>query len=571
MKLKKKNNFGKKTDTPTNNGTDDVIEDDRFKIVHYDPRFAKASKKITKLSIDDRFKAMFKDPKFKILTKVDKYGREIEVPEKNKEIEDLYYKDDDENEDEEIEEEIEQEMSEEENKEIKNSSKKDKRQSKVEKKTQLTHFDENGKFKWNEESSSDEEDVPEFTDLAGTEANEWVDEEEENIPRGGDSYRLAMMNYGWENIQSSDIMLTFSSFTGEGYIKKVTVYPSDFGLQRMNEEQKKGPQGIWKKEPVKVSKEENAKFEKKKDIDRPWMVSENTVTDLDTNLLRKYEKNRMKYYYAVIECDSVSTAAKIYEDCNDLEFELTGIKIDLRFIPNDLKFPHEPKEVCTELPAASNVKSFLNRALQHTNIKLTWEEPKANRFQMLHKKMTEKEEEELELSDFIASASESEEDSEDEEETLTKKRDLFFGTNNNEEFQEDDWKADFDKSKRRKKGGDIIIKFNPGFDDLGNKILEKTAEPQKKKKEKVNTKADDDFFVEEEEEPRDEKKYKAELGLLVDGGDSKKSFKIDYSDDRFNSLYKDSRYGIDPTDKNYKADNSKFLHEQLKRRKENKK
>ena len=100
-------------------------------------------------------------------------------------------------------------MSEEENKEIKNSSKKDKRKSKVEKKTQLTHFDENGKFKWNEESSSDEEDVPEFTDLAGTEANEWVDEEEENIPRGGDSYRLAMMNYGWENIQSSDIMLTF--------------------------------------------------------------------------------------------------------------------------------------------------------------------------------------------------------------------------------------------------------------------------------------------------------------------------------------------------------------------------
>ena len=72
MKLKKKNNFGKKTDTPTNNGTDDVIEDDRFKIVHYDPRFAKASKKITKLSIDDRFKAMFKDPKFKILTKVDR-------------------------------------------------------------------------------------------------------------------------------------------------------------------------------------------------------------------------------------------------------------------------------------------------------------------------------------------------------------------------------------------------------------------------------------------------------------------------------------------------------------------
>ena len=33
--------------------------------------------------------------------------------------------------------------------------------------------------------------------------------------------------------------------------------------------------------------------------------------------------------------DSASTAEKVYDSVDSLEFELTSMKIDLRFVPND--------------------------------------------------------------------------------------------------------------------------------------------------------------------------------------------------------------------------------------------
>ena len=36
-------------------------------------------------------------------------------------------------------------------------------------------------------------------------------------------------------------------------------------------------------------------------------------SDLDEVLLRKYELSRLRYYFAIAECDSVDTANKLYE------------------------------------------------------------------------------------------------------------------------------------------------------------------------------------------------------------------------------------------------------------------
>ena len=53
---------------------------------------------------------------------------------------------------------------------------------------------------------------------------------------------------------------------------------------------------------------------------------------MDMFKLRKYELDRMKYYFGVITCDTAFTARHIYDKMDGMEYEHTGLKIDLRYI-----------------------------------------------------------------------------------------------------------------------------------------------------------------------------------------------------------------------------------------------
>ena len=90
----------------------------------------------------------------------------------------------------------------------------------------------------------------------------------------------------------------------------------------------------------------------------------------------------MKYFFAVVYWDSVYTANLLYNEIDRLEFELSNLRMDLRFIPESLiEFPYPPKEVWYEVPDEYECNFFVNRAIGHTKVKLTWdqEESKANK------------------------------------------------------------------------------------------------------------------------------------------------------------------------------------------------
>ena len=61
--------------------------------------------------------------------------------------------------------------------------------------------------------------------------------------------RLAVLDLDWESVRAVDILAALRSFLPtRGHIRSVTVYPSDYGLERMAEEARAGPQvmGFWR-------------------------------------------------------------------------------------------------------------------------------------------------------------------------------------------------------------------------------------------------------------------------------------------------------------------------------------
>lgn len=103
-------------------------------------------------------------------------------------------------------------------------------------------------------------------------------------------------------------------FSLGGRVKTVNIYPSEFGLERMKEEEILGP-----KELVEMKHETDSSVEVKNESDE--------IDDYHREKLRQYQINRLKYYYAVVECDSAETANKIYEECDGQEFESSAARL----------------------------------------------------------------------------------------------------------------------------------------------------------------------------------------------------------------------------------------------------
>ncbi|XP_077861804.1 LOW QUALITY PROTEIN: ESF1 homolog [Saccoglossus kowalevskii] len=411
--------------------------------------------------------------------------------------------------------------------------------------------------------------------------------------------RLAVCNMDWDRIKANDLLIMFNSFkpTG-GIIKSVKIYPSEFGKERMKEEDLKGPKELVENAKKYFDDEDDEKYQ--------------------TERLRHYQMQRLKYYYAVVECDSPTTANTIYEQCDRMEYESSATQLDLRFIPEDMEFEDVPTSVSSENVDIATFKptSFISSALQQTQVHLTWDETNRDRLALTTKKFDKDEVMKLDVQDYLASSSD-EEGNQGESVILSlpvmrkvtktglkeTTEELFKKKDQNEEMTA--WQQ-YQKNKKEKKkekkkeeevkkkqikqqqtGYLVMMSCRLMLTSMMNiskkpsmrvtKTVSKDARKKRKKKRK-----EEELTAEELEEKKqkeaelelllmdeDDDKQHFSLKAIIDSEKQKKkrrkkkkvedeklkfqdNFEVDAHDPRFSAIYESHHYQIDPSDPHFK-------------------
>ncbi|KFV05727.1 ESF1 [Tauraco erythrolophus] len=467
-----------------------------------------------------------------------------------------------------------------------------------------------------ETSSDDDEDLNELFPKEPEIEHSWR-ELDKDAPRGDEiTSRLAVCNMDWDRLKAKDLLALFNSFTPKGgTVFSVKIYPSEFGKERLKEEEQKGPVELF---------------------DLPENTTEND--GLYREKLREYQFKRLKYFYAVVECDSPETANKIYEECDGLEFESSCSIIDLRFIPDNVTFDDKPKDVASEVNVAVyKPKYFTSAAMGTSKVDITWDETDHERVTSLSRTFKKEELLDMDFQAYLASSSEEEEEQQqggdvaheleddkprksqkDDEEQIAKYRELLQSIQEKEKKQEEkDIGMEIKWVPGLKETAEEMVKNRlEGKDNLTpwQKYLEKKKEKRiLKKKRKATAERDqsedelpsdvdlnDPYFAEELEktglkkkpelvesnsEDEDEvEKQKAEMALLMmdDDDDARKhfnykkiveqqnlskkkkkllmkkkelledDFQVNVADTRFQAMFTSPLFNLDPSDPNFK-------------------
>ena len=372
------------------------MSDPRFSKAGKDPRFRKAAIADPKVEVDPRFQAVLTDKKFR-------------APKSQKPTGKPLHKDDSDN-------------------------------------------DES--FKWDAASSSSEDSADdieqELMDYnAGVDATVWEETLEDTVLSEDASARLAVLGCDWDKIQAADIFSMFQTFLDSLAKKRVALhrsvvsvnfYPSEFGKTEMEWEAEHGPR-------LEIEDEDETLM-----TPDQLQAKEHRVNEA----LRKYQKQRRKYYYAVVVFDSVETANFVYNELDGCGASFCATLLDLRFVPDSLtEFPYAAISTCTEAPGA-NYKSPLEdggaaATFSHSKVTCSWDEDLPER-KILRRKLTPKEIAELDLSAYIASDSEADAPSD----TEAYRKALLSG---------DDESTDGEVEM-----GDMEMKVNRNVENIGKKI-----------------------------------------------------------------------------------------------------
>lgn len=541
------------------------INDPRFATAHSDPRFIVPSLKKNKVKVDDRFsREELKKLNVNAVgkkAKIDRYGRRIQTDE-NEDF-DKYF-----------EEEASESGSEGDSESSGESESEEEVKPKIEKKggaqkKKLVPFEpESDSDSDSEEatvkeaeggfvdkargeglsSSDDSESESDDSDEAEEEESE-IEIEEEKPEEGDPTASFAVVNMDWDNLRAVDLMATFMSFVPKGgSIKSVTIYPSEYGKEQMQKEEVEGPpKELFAKKKKKGKKESDSESDSDEELDlknaedlekaaRKIYEEDDGEEDYDSKALRKYQLQRLRYFYAVVKCDSVATAKNIYDNCDGSEYESTANMFDLRYVPEDMEFDEaDAKDQCTKIPSSYRPDStFVTDALQHSKVRLTWDETPKERTTLSSRLFSQKEIDDMDFKAYLASDSE-ESAGEDNQLLKDKYRSLLGG------------KFSFDKGKQGASGGndeedgvDMEITFNPGLDEKqaaakkaeDNESREETTieaykrkekERRQRRMEKHSQKQEDDSNEDgvDESSKKDKKEKKNKKGKKRDEDDEK--------------------------------------------------
>lgn len=437
-----------------------TVHDPRFVGIQTEPRFHIPKRKHLKDNLDERFQAAIeKDEAFQDEVAVDRYGRKIKKSSR-KELEKYYNLQKDET--------------------VKESSDRDEDSSDDDSSSDEKSADDttiidrargegvSSSSESDSESSSDESSSEDFEEELGTQEELTVDNTG-NIPLGDATTRFAAVSMDWDRIRAVDLMVAFSSFVPKhGRIISIQIFPSEYGKQRIAQEDLEGPARedfeVTRKTKSKkgMTNSNNDDSEEEEEEIKRSLIQEDLGEEVDSSKFRKYQLRRLQYYYAVVTCDSVSTAKAIYDSCDGTEYESTANFFDLRYIPEDMVFEDMPHDECSHIPSNFKPSNFITDALQHSKVKLTWDETPMERKQLATRAFSQKEIDDMDFKAYLASDSDSDVD----------------------ENRKQDYKELLGsilpkgKSKKGEEDVDMEITFTPGLDEQTGQMSDSDEEEE---------------------------------------------------------------------------------------------
>jgi hypothetical protein len=210
---------------------------------------------------------------------------------------------------------------------------------------------------------------------------------------------IAVMDMDWKHVRAVDLFAILASFTPPGGVRRVQIFPSNFGLERMAKEAVYGPSDLWKESGAKTNEEEEEGDQNYASDAEPIEDSENEIdsidaqelhlkqlrlenekreTDFDAEKLRAYEASKLKYYFAIAEFSSSENADKAYKEVDGLELEHSSAAMDLRSIPPDelegVVKGRQLRDEATLIPSNYQPPDFVINALQQSTVQCTWDD-----------------------------------------------------------------------------------------------------------------------------------------------------------------------------------------------------